>query len=194
MRSLLRTRYVLVALLVFSISASADVAPDPGYKYIPVDLILKPTQDLSSFRFFLLSPADLEEVRVVTGSPTMISAKYRGGVNLYGQLLAVPVSEIGSDQPDQQDPDGFKNRYRSAYSVLSHTFKAEVSIIEEPFWKPPEYTLSLDGGVVRANKVSSESGRSLMMYAIPVVAAGVLITIGIAILGLWLFRRSRKKV
>jgi hypothetical protein len=37
-------------------------------------------------------------------------------------------------------------------------------------------------------------GRSLMMYAIPVVTAGVLIAIGIAIIGIWLFRRSRRKV
>lgn len=190
MRSLLKVSL----LLVLCTATFADVAPDPGYSYIPVDLILEPTQDLSAFRFFLLSPADLEEVRIAAGSPTVISARNRGGVSLYGRLFAVPISEIGTDQPNEEDPDGFRNRYESAHEVLSHSFKEEVSVIQKPFWKGPIYKLSADGGRVWATKIQVDSSRSLLIYAVPMVIGGVLIAMGIAIIGIWLFRRSRKKV
>lgn len=192
MRSLTRTSSIFLALLILSVSAWADVAPDPGYSNVPADLTLETTQDLSKFRFFLRSVNNFEEIFVTPNSPTVISASGRGGVAKVASLIAVPVSEIGNAQPDAYDPGFFRKRYLSREPILTHYFQTTVPIVEKPIWKPPVYRLSIENGTITAAK--SSNGGSLLWYAIPIVAAGVLMTLGIAIIGVWLFRRSRRNV
>lgn len=179
-------------MLIVSVTAWADVAPDPGYSNVSADLTLETTQDLSAFRFFLTSFDDFEEVRITPDSPTVISASGRGGTAKVGSLIAVPISEIGDSQPDGNDPGLFHKKYLSREPVLTHYFQATVSIAEKPIWKPPVYRLSIENGTITATK--SQASGSLLSYALPVVAAGVLMTLGIAIIGIWLFRRSRRNV
>ncbi|MEQ1764902.1 MAG: hypothetical protein ABL984_17365 [Pyrinomonadaceae bacterium] len=197
MRSLLKTRSLVLALLVFSISAVGDVPPDPGYTNVSADLIIESTADLSGYRFFLESPMRVEEVKIASGSPTVISAAGRAGAAKFGKLIAVPISDItisGELTPSLLEDLIRRKSFANARELFSHNFQTSVSVVEKPLWKPPVYRLSLENGAVTAMKVSSSTGSSLLMYAIPVVVFGVLITVGIAIIGLWLFRRSRKKV
>ena len=179
-------------MLVLSAAAWADVAPDPGYSNVPADLTLETTQDLSAFRFFLTSINDFEEVRITPGSPTVISASGRAGTAKVGSLIAVPISEIGDLRPDVNDPGSFRKKHLSREPVLTHYFQRTVSIIEKPLWKPPVYRLSVESGKITATK--SESGGPLSSYAVPAIAGAVLMTLGIALIGVWLFRRSRRIV
>ncbi len=195
MRSLLKTRSVLFALLVLSISAFGDVPPDPGYANVSADLTIETKSDLSGFRFFLESPMRVEEVEISSASPTVISASGRSGAAKFAKLIAVPVSDItisGELTPSLLEDLIRRKSFANARAMLSHNFQTTVSVVEKPTWKPPVYKLSLENGIVTATKVSG--GGSLLMYVIPIVAVGVLMAAGIAIIGLWLFRRSRKKV
>jgi hypothetical protein len=197
MRSLIRAKNILVALLIFAVPAWADVPPDPGFTNVSADLIIETAADLSAFRFFLESPNRVEEIKVSSSSLTRIDAAGRAGVAKVAKLIAVPISDITISS--ELTPSLLENLIRrktfaNARELLSHNFQTTVSVVEKPVWKPPVYRLSLENGVVTATKVSEGSGSSLLFYAIPVVIVGVLIAIGIAIIGLWLFRRSRKKV
>jgi len=198
MRSLLRISLILVLCTV----AFADVAPDAGFTNVPADLVLITSADLSGYRFFLESPMSVEEVKLNAGSTTVIAATGRGGAARYAKLIAVPVSDMtisGDLSGGLLDDLIRRKRFPNARELLSHNFQATITIIEKPVWKPPVYSLTIENGVVIATKpevvtVVGGSGRSLMMYAIPVVIGGVLITIAIAIIGIFLFRRSRKRV
>lgn len=199
MRSLLRTRLLLVSVLIFSVSVAvlADVPPDPGYTNVSADLIIETSSDLSAYRFFLESPNRIEEIKISSSSPTRIDAAGRAGVAKVAKLIAVPISDMtisGELTPSVLEDLIRRKTFANARELFSHNFQTTVSVVEKPLWKPPLYRLSLENGVVTAAKVSGGAGGSLLMYAIPVVAVGVLMAVGIAIIGLWLFRRSRKKV
>jgi hypothetical protein len=188
-------------ILVLCSAAFADVAPDPGYTNVLADLRLESASDLSAYRFFLESPMAVEEVKLNAGSPiTVISAGGRGGAARYGKLIAVPLTDMtisGDLSGALLDSMIREKRFPNAKVLLSHSFQATIPVIEKPLWNPPVYRLSVENGDISATKlavVPMVGGRSLMMYAIPVVTAGVLIAIGIAIIGIWLFRRSRRKV
>lgn len=190
-------------VLILASSALADVAPDAGFTNVPADLVLETTADLSGYRFFLESPMGVEEVEL-KASTTVIAATGRGGAARYVKLIAVPLSDMMTISGDLSGAllDSFirEKRFPNARELLSHHFQATITIVEKPVWKPPIYRLAIENGIVTAAKlevvplIGGSSDRSLMIYAIPVVAAGVLLTIALAIVGIWLFRRSRKKV
>jgi len=197
MRSLIRVRSILIALLILSMSALADVPPDAGFTNVSADLRIETGADLSDFRFFLESPMRVEEIKISSGSPTRIDAAGRAGAAKFAKLIAVPISDMtisGELTPSLLEDLIRRKSFANAREILSHNFQTTVSVIEKPVWKPPVYRLSLENGGVIATKVSEGPDRSLLFYAVPVVFVGVLIAIGIAIIGLWLFRRSRKKV
>lgn len=183
---------------MLSVTGSADVAPDPGYTNVSADLILESAVDLSAYRFFLESPMAVEEVKLDVGSPTVISASGRGGAERYGKLIAVPVGDItisGDLSGGLLEGLVRQKRFPNARELLSHSFQATISIVEKPIWKPPVYWLAIENGSVTATKVSGgKVGGWALRYAIPVIAGGVLIAVGIAIIGILLFRRSRRKV
>jgi hypothetical protein len=198
MRSFLKISLILALCSV----AFADVAPDAGYTNVPADLVLETSADLSGYRFFLESPMNVEEVKLNAGSPTVIAASGRGGAARYAKLIAVPVSDMtisGDLSGGLLDDLIRRKRFPNARELLSHNFQATITLIEKPIWKPPVYRLSVENGSISASKfeaipVVGGTDRSLLLYAIPVVIGGVLITLAIAVIGIWLFRRSRKKV
>lgn len=197
MRSLLKVSLVFVMFA----TAFADVAPDPGFTHVSADLVLETAADLSDYRFFLESPIEVEEIKL-TGGSTTIPAAGRGGATRYAKLIAVPRKDLGEISGDLSPSSGLlasmirEGRFPNAHEVLAHSFQATVSIAEKPFWKSPIYRLTLENGVVAAAKEERGAGltRSALTYAIPGLIGGVLIAIGIAIVGIWLFRRSRNKV
>jgi len=197
LRSPMRSLLKVSLILAFCTITFADVAPDPGYTNISADLIIETSEDLSAYRFFLESPMRVEEIKINTGSPTTVSASGRAGAAKFAKLIAVPITDMtisGELTPSLLENLIRRHAFANAREILSHNFQTTVSVVEKPLWKPPVYRLSIQNGAVAATKISEESGHSLLFYAIPVVLVGVLITIGIAIIGFWLFRRSRKKV
>ncbi|MDI1242562.1 MAG: hypothetical protein PSX80_11645 [bacterium] len=186
-------------LLILCTAAFADVAPDFGYTYVPADLTLRSVGDLSGYRFFLESPNRIEEIKITPGATTTISASGRSGVAKIATLIAVPTENFGHISGDLSGPllENFirDKRFPDARELLIHYFQTTIPTIEKPVWTPPLYYVSVENGVITAQKpidgVDTSVLARLLLFG---VVGGVLMTIGIAIIGLWLFRRSRKKV
>jgi hypothetical protein len=188
----------LSLLLVLCSVAFADVAPDPGYTNVPADLILRPYGDLSAYRFFLESPTDVEEVELIA-TPVVIAAQDRGGARRYARLIAIPRDDFNTISGDLSDAllaDLIRRKsFSNATELLSHNFQATIPLIEKPLWRPPSYFVSAHNGVVTAEKPIDGLDRSTVARLLFFGGiGGVLFAIGIAIIGIWLFRRSRKKV
>ncbi len=185
-------------LLILCSAVFGDVAPDPGYTNVSADLILRPVGDLSGYRFFLESPNKIEEIIVTPGTTTTISATGRAGVAKVATLIAVPVSDMtisGDLSGALLDHLIRENKFPNARDMLTHYFQTTIPTIEKPVWRPPVYYLEVENGVITAKKpidgIDNSVRARLLIFG---MIAGALITIGIAITGIWLFQRSRKKV
>ncbi|HLA96788.1 MAG TPA: hypothetical protein VK612_13785 [Pyrinomonadaceae bacterium] len=205
MPSLLTRKIVICfVLLFFAANAFADVPPDPGYVRQSANLILETEDDLSGFRFFLESPMEIEEVKIVKGVPTTIEAANRGGAVRFGKLIAIPLTDLSLISGDLSGPllETLirQKKFPNAKELLSHNFQATISYLEQAAWKDPVYRISLSKGLIVAEKVSKGAGSnsvipfSFWQIVLPVAVAGVLLAVAIAILGIWLIRRSSKKV
>ena len=196
MRSLLKFSLLLAVLCT---AAFADVAPDPGYTNVPADLVLKCEGNLAAYRFFLESPADVEEVEMTADSTTVIRAEGRGGARRYAKLIAIPREDFNSISGDLSGgllEDLIRRKsFPNATELISHNFQTTIPLYEKPLWSSPFYYVSASNGVITAQKPidgldRSQVSRMLFFGGI----AGVLIAVGIAIIGIWLFRRSRREV
>jgi len=206
-----KTAVAGLALLTifFSSPALGDVAPDPGYKRISLKLIVETEDDLSDFRFFIRSGAEVEEVVVTKGERTEIEPLGGGAYYSSGKLIAVPKKNLTglSERPT----DGKLNELQKAVydgkapemiDLVNHSFAREVRESDASGYQDPVYRIEKDPLTgVRAVQVSggtniSNTGVSsgLRFWGSPAVAivAGIFLLFGIAILGIWYFRRSSK--
>jgi hypothetical protein len=55
---------LFVVTILLPLGAICDVAPEPGYKRISINLIVETNEDISDYRFFIKSGADLKEIFV----------------------------------------------------------------------------------------------------------------------------------
>lgn len=184
-------------------SAFADVPPDPGFTRQPVDLILEARGDLSAYRFFLDSMT-VEEVKF-SGDRAVVRGEGRGGAMRAGRLIAVPISDM-TISGDLSGPllENFirQNKFPNAKVLISHNFQQTISIVEKPLWQDPIYKVGVVNGEISATKVSAGTGTGVVSrsteYLWPIVivsgAVAVLFTLAIVVLGVWLFRRKKKKV
>lgn len=201
MKRVFLTFILLVGLIP---TALADVPPDPGFTRQPVDLILETESDLSAYRFFLDSPMMVEEVKF-SGSRAVVQAEGRGGAMRYGKLIAVPISDM-TISGDLSGPllefHIRQMKFPNAKQLVSHSFQQTISIVEKPLWQNPVYKIGIINGELSATKVSSGTGASVVSrsttYLWPIVivsgVVALLFTLAIVVLGVWLFRRNKKKV
>jgi hypothetical protein len=198
-----RTAATAILILMFVANAAADVAPDPGYARVPANLVLESDADLSGYRFFLESAMDVEEVRVSSGAPTVIEASGRGGAARYAKLIAVPSSDMRQLSGDlSAELIGSmirEKRFPNAVVLLSHSFQATVPQWEKEGWADPVYRIAFDeGGKISATPIAGgrPSGTrltySVWRFVWPVAVAGLLLAAGIAVTGVWLFRRRAR--
>jgi hypothetical protein len=178
--------------------AFADVAPDPGYSNVSSDLRLHPVGDISAYRFFLESPNKIEEITLPPGEITTIGASGRAGVVKVATLVAVPISDMtisGDLSGTLLDHFIRENKFPNARRLLTHYFQTTIPTIERPVWTPPVHYIKVEYGEITAQKSIDGVGRSLLGRLLVFGGvAGVLIAVGIAIIGIWLFRSSRKEV
>jgi hypothetical protein len=197
---------VLVIMLGFSASVVADVPPDPGYVRQSANLVLETDADLSGYRFFLTSPMNVEEIKIVAGTPTVVSASGRAGAMRFGELIAIPAGEVEQFR-DRLTEDEFREALRekklfTVSELLHHNFLT--TIPEGVSWKDPVFRIEKDGQTgLKAIHISGgmsggqvgfgivQTGRSLTPVGIAIVA-GIFLWLGIATLGIWYFRRSSK--
>jgi hypothetical protein len=183
----------------------ADVPPDPGFTRQPADLILETEGDLSAYRFFLEMAVSVEEIKFTDGRK-VIEAANRGGAMRFGKLIAVPLKDMSAISGDLSGPllesHLRQKKFPNAKELISHGFQQTISIAEKPLWKDPVYKISAVNGEITATKVSGGTGAGVVSrsteYLWPIVivsgAVAVLFTLAIVALGVWLFRRKKKKV
>jgi hypothetical protein len=196
----------LILILLSAPAALADVPPDPGYVRQSADLILESDADLSGFRFFLDSPMKIEEIKIAKGAPTTIEASGRAGAMRLGKLIAIPVKEFdqyaGTFTEDELRRVLHEKKFPGAKELLSHDFQWTISESERSSWKDPVYRISVSNGVIEATKVAGGTSSaadpvvpfSFRRILLPIAIGGVLLAAAVAILGIWLIRRSTKKV
>lgn len=197
---MITNRLVLIVAMLAAASASfADVAPDPGYTRVSSNLVLESDTDLSGFRFFLESPAGVEETKVNSGTPTRIDAAGRGGAARYAKLIAVPAVEITQRDAEEIARAIRQKRYPGAKELISHNFQVTIPEREKDTLTDPVYRVTVDGGQISATPVAVERPEGTRLtYSIwqlvwPVAIAGSLLAGGVAVMGVWLLRRRSEK-
>lgn len=198
---MLTNNLVLIAVMLAGASSTfADVAPDPGYTRISSNLVLESDADLTGYRFFLDSPAGVEETKINSGSPTRIEAAGRGGAARHARLIAIPAVEITQRDPAEIEQAIRQKKFPGARELVSHNFQVTIPEWEKEGWTDPVYRVTVQGNEISATPVAGgrpEGTRltySVWRFVWPVAVAGFLLALGIAVLGIWLLRGRRKEV
>ncbi|HJS50599.1 MAG TPA: hypothetical protein VJ781_01745 [Pyrinomonadaceae bacterium] len=202
-----KTAILFALLALIFLPVVADVPPDPGYVRQSANLVLETSDDLSGYRFFLESPMKVEEIKIVAGTPTLVSASGRAGAMRIGRLFAIPGREY-EQFASRLTEEEFKQALRekklfTSTELLSHNFVTTIPVGAR--FEDPVYRIEKDGETgLRAVQISggARGGQSISfgIHTVsrswnPVVIAiisGLFLYLGIAILGIWYFRRSSK--
>ena len=84
---------ILAIFFLLAITAGplmADVAPDPGFVSVRINLVLETDDDLSGIRFFVLSGDIVREIVVKRGEQMTVNPLGGGARYRSGTLIAVP--------------------------------------------------------------------------------------------------------
>jgi hypothetical protein len=200
---------VSICVFLLSVWAFADVAPDPGFKRISLDLKLESAGDLSDFRFFIRSGADVEEVFIKPGEQTVIAPLGGGAYYSSGKLLAVPKKAL--EKQSESRIDGqlselqkavYEGRVIGTVELVDHLFSRTVLESEADSYTDPLYRLERDdqagiravhisGGAATSNAATDvSSGRRFWQGAGAAIVAGIFLLFGIATLGILYFRKK----
>ena len=204
---------IFIFLILLSHEAFGDAAPDPGFKRISLNLKLETPDDLSDFRFFIKSGADVEEVFVKRGEQTIVSPLGGGAYYSAGKLLAVPKKDLVSltDSPGDGKLTGlqkaiYEGRVPGTLELVDHLFSRTVNESEAGNFQDPIYRIERDSQAgIKAVHVSGgattsvadkrmSSGRLFWQGAAAAVVAGIFLLFGIATLGILYFRKKAKAI
>jgi hypothetical protein len=192
----------LFAIFLAAVGAvHADVAPDPGFKRVTINLSLETTEDFSDYRFFIESALDISEVSVKKGETSEVSPMGGGAAYAFGTLWAIPVKSLSAFGDDlnslkQAVRDG---KVEGAIELLQHNFRKTVPEREADNQKAAKYRLERDkergvkaAAVDAESKPSADSAEVSSPVAkswISMVVAGFLLAVGVVFLGFQLFRK-----
>ncbi len=193
--------------------AICDVAPEPGYKRITMNLILETNSDLSDHRFFIKSGADVKEIFVSPGKQTHVSPLGGGAFYSTGTLVAVPTKNLADlgDAPGEGKLSGlqkavYDGKVPGILELVNHSFSREVREAEAPGYQDPVYRIERDpqaglkavyvsGGAPVGKTFTAESaGRLFWQSAGAAIVAGIFLVFGITILGILYFRKKAKEL
>ncbi|PYS89733.1 MAG: hypothetical protein DMF62_06605 [Acidobacteria bacterium] len=191
--------------------AFCDVAPEPGYKRITIDLILETNGDVSDYRLFIKSGGDLKEVFISPGKQTHILPLGGGAFYSTGTLVAVPKKNLEDldDAPDEgklSEKAVYGGKVPGAIELVNHRFSREVREGEAAGYQDPVYRIERDpqsglkavyvsGGAAVGQTIATESsGRLFWQSAGAAIVAGIFLVFGITILGIIHFRKKAKEL
>ena len=206
-----RSAGIIVFVILLSLSVFGDVAPDPGFKRISLNLKIETAEDFSDFRFFIKSGADVEEVFIKPGEQTVVSPLGGGAYYSAGKLLAVPREEVkGLSDAFQEGKLSelkkgvFDGRIPGSIELVDHLFSRTVREAEAAGFTDPLYRIERDpqtglkavrvsGGASTSSPDSRvSSGRFFWQSAGAAIVAGIFLMFGIATLGLLYFRKKAR--
>ena len=142
---------LFVVTILLPLGAICDVAPEPGYKRISINLIVETNEDISDYRFFIKSGADLKEIFVNLGKQTSISPLGGGAFYWTGTLLAVPTKTLGdlSDDPAENKLNAvqkavFDGKVPGVVELVNHSFSREIPEADAAGHRDPVYRIERD--------------------------------------------------
>ncbi|HUF04139.1 MAG TPA: hypothetical protein VMM38_08180 [Aridibacter sp.] len=196
-------RIVLVLLAAAAASqVFADVAPPPGFSAVGNALELRSSGSLDGFRFFLQDAGGaVEEIVLESAGAKVIDASGRVGVARYATLWAVPSKsipegELAAEGLEKLSLDLQKQAVEGQTKLFSHEFRKDVWVIESGGEHRDVYEIAMDPASgkpsARPNAQASASQSGLSYLLIAFAVGGILICTAIVLLGVMLFRRSRK--
>lgn len=195
---------IIITFLTTAV-AMADLPPAPGYSYVTVGLRVEAAEDFPEYRFFLATPADIEELFVKKDQSASFG-EGRGGVRRFATLIAVPRSSfpIAEDKLTSEDKKELERsisglKITGAIKLAPHNFRGDV-----PYWETGNaftdvYRIERDGTAsLTATLLSAGIPEDWGLVPparilVPFIAAGTLLSLAIIALGVWLIRRSRMK-
>jgi hypothetical protein len=202
---------ILIFVILLSLHAFGDVAPDPGFKRISSNLKLETVGDFSDYRFFVKSGADVVEVFIKPGEQTVVSPLGGGVYYSAGKLMAVPKSALErlSDSPaDGKMSELKKTVYdetaQGTVELVDHLFSRTVRQADAGSFSDPLYRIERDvqtgvkalhvsgGAVTGTGTPEVSSGRRFWQSGAAAIVSGIFLLFGIATLGLLYFRKRAK--
>jgi hypothetical protein len=214
---MMRVTLILAAVFLtalISTSVFADIPPDPGYKRAVSNIVLETDADLADYRFFLVSGNLAREVLLRKGEKTTVSSPGGGARYRNGALYAIPAKSMGSfgdtsDRVKSEELEGAitAGKLAGAIRLFEHQFVKEVPESQAAAVTDSSYRIDRKDGVVTAVSLTPErteqpknrglSNGIVGPYSIGGVAtliAGLFMTLGVAGLGIWMFRSRKKSV
>ncbi|MBV9215516.1 MAG: hypothetical protein JO053_05010 [Acidobacteria bacterium] len=201
-------QYLLLAALILlaAWAAYADVAPPDGYVRVSRSIILHTDEDLSDYRFFLVSGNLVKEVVPVKGQEVTLSSLGGGARYSGGTLYAIPKANatkypptLDRDQMEELSSMLFDKKIKGATELLREGFSAEVKKEDEKTVRNAEYRLSKAADGIKAEKLPSPGQQSnpavsdpvkSQTSALPLVASGLLVAGAVLGAGVW-YRRKK---
>ena len=203
------TTGIAICMILLSLPAFCDVAPEPGFKRITLNLIVETNEDLSNYRFFIRSGADVKEVFVKDGEQVTIAPLGGGAYYSSGTLIAVPKKSLenlsdaqGEGKLNELQKAVYDRAVPGAIDLVNHSFSREVADREAAGFQDPIYRIERDpqaglkavyiaGGAVAGKTAPVESsGRLFWQSAAAAIVAGIFLLFGVTILGIMYFRKK----
>lgn len=201
---------LLISFGIFSVKA--DIAPDPGYTRISVNLILDVQEDFAEHRFFLQSPIDIEEIILKKGEIKSFDSLNRGGAKRYATLIAIPRDELdrfgitvllkGDNyiNPEWLYKEVQSKKFKGVVELINHSFQKTIPLSEKTNSQNSVYRLERDEVKgIKAMHIQPADGVSYEMYPLYnntplLIMGGGFISAAVIFLGIWFFRKKRQNL
>jgi hypothetical protein len=186
----------------------ADVPPARNEMRIFVDLAFTPRDDFADYRFFIAYGGGLNEIEVKKDVPVILEGSKHGGQLRTSSLIAIPKKELEgvgkmSDEQEQKIVVSVIRRDNKGYiELIKHTFQEDIPIGERVNKIYPVYEIRREANLPKAfegqgisKKINDEEEAIITFakYEKATIIGGVFLTLAVLLLGVYLFRRSRKK-
>lgn len=196
---------LLPIILLFTFLVKADVAPDPGMVRVKIDLVIETKEDLSDYRFFLDFYGDLREVGIKSKGRTTIPSMGGGARYSSGKLLAIPKKSL-SEFEDKLSTEQLNNlsesiknkKIEGVIDLASHRFSQDIPAGET--LGETYYVVKREEDTLKATKIADDKPKSTTTQQLissdsrkNFVVSGILITLGVLFIGIWAFRKSKKR-
>jgi len=198
------TAFILPVILLFTFLVKADVAPDPGYKRVSIDLVIKTDEEFPDYRFFLDFYGDLREIELKNKGETVISPMGGGARYRAGKLLAIPqkslkdfTGKLSAEQLKALSESIKAKKIDEVTELVGHSFAQDIPVGENPGGL--YYVLKREEGKLKLTRFTEEKPKTVAQQltgnsSVNFVIGGILLTLAVVISGVFAFRKVTKKV
>ena len=208
---MLKQYILLIAVLLATTQISfADVAPEPGYVKVSRSIVLTTDDDLSGYRFFLISGNLVKEIQVAKGKRSVASGLGGGARYSNGTVYAVPrksvesyPAELSTDQMDTLSSVLFQQKLTGSITIARESFNDTVRTADANKVTDAEYHLSKTTDGIKVESVQSQAkpltapetknDEEPQRSDLGLMIGGGLLLTGFAVgAGFWIARSKRK--